>query len=102
MRTRWDEARPVPPPVVWERKRAEAMELAAAALTLDEDSLPDQRSWAEIPFGADPRAEALSEDARIPLPWGPHVESPPSRARRFASVDRSTVLTLPETEAVRG
>ena len=71
VKTRWDEDRPVPPPVVWERKRVEAMELAAIALTLDEDPLPDQRSWAEIPFGADPQAEVLSEDVRIALPWDP-------------------------------
>ena len=69
--TRWDESRPVPPPVVWERKRDEAMKLAIAALTLDEEFFPDQRSWAEIPFGADSRAEAFSEDARAALPWDP-------------------------------
>ena len=26
--------------------------------------MPDQRSWAEIPFGGDQRAEALSEEIR--------------------------------------
>ena len=72
--TQWDKERPVPPPVVWARKRAEAVELAIAALTLDEEFLPDQRSWAEIPFGADPRAEALSEDARAALPWDPMLK----------------------------
>ena len=45
------------------------MKLAITALTLDEEFLPDQRSWAEIPFGASPRAEALSKDARATLPW---------------------------------
>ena len=74
VRTQWDESRPVPPPVVWARKRAEAVELATAALTLDEEFLPDQRSWAEIPFGGGPRAEALSEDARAALPWDPGSE----------------------------
>ena len=72
--TRWDEARPVPPPVVWSRKRAEAMELARAALLLDEEPLPDQCSWAEIPFGGSLRAEALSEDARAGLPWDPMLK----------------------------
>ena len=74
VRTRWDESRPVPPPVVWARKRAEAVELAIAALTLDEEFLPDQRSWAEIPFGGGLRAETLSEDARAALPWDPGSE----------------------------
>ena len=74
VRTRWDESRPVPPPVVWERKRDEAMKLAIAALTLDEAFLPDQRSWAEIPFGGGSRAETLSEDARAALPWDPGSE----------------------------
>ena len=41
---RWDEMRPVPPPVVWERKLAEAKELALIALSLDEEPLPNQSS----------------------------------------------------------
>lgn len=71
VRIRWDETRPVPPPVVWERKRAEAAELALTALSLDEEPLPGQRSWAEIPFGGDPRAERLGEEACAALPWDP-------------------------------
>src|ERR1019366_3188804 len=66
--TRWDENRPVPPPVVWKRKRAEAVELAVIALSEHDDGLPDQHSWAEIPFGGDPKADALSEEARSALP----------------------------------
>lgn len=69
--TRWDETRPVPPPVVWHRKLDEAAELATAALSVDEQPLPGQRSWAEIPFGGDPRTTALSEEARGALPWDP-------------------------------
>ena len=90
VRTRWDDSRPVPPPVVWARKRAEAMELAIAALTLGEESLPDQHSWAEIPFGADPRAEALSGDARIALPWDPmsKVTIAGTEIRIGGSIDR--------------
>ncbi len=68
---RWGESRPVPPPAVWERKRAEAVELASTALSLREEPLPDQCSWAEIPFGGVSRAEALSEEARAELPWDP-------------------------------
>ena len=68
---RWDQSRPVPPPVVWERKRAEAGELALAALSVDEEPLPGQRSWSEIPFGGDRRAEDLGEHERASLPWDP-------------------------------
>ena len=71
---RWDEERPVPPPAVWERKRAEAVELATTALTLDEGPLPDQRSWAEIPFGTGSAADALGDEARAGLPWDPRSE----------------------------
>jgi hypothetical protein len=67
----WDETRPVPPPVIWQNKLAEAVDLAAVALSRQEDPLPDQRSWAEIPFGADPKAEGLTEDALSSLPWDP-------------------------------
>ena len=72
--TRWDESRPVPPPVVWSRKRVEVMELAMAALTLDEEFLPEQRSWAEIPFGGGTHAVALNDEARAELPWDPRSE----------------------------
>lgn len=68
---RWVDTRPVPPPVVWDCKCGEAMELARTALMRAETPLPGQRSWAEIPFGADRRAEALSEGARARLPWDP-------------------------------
>ena len=71
---RWDESRPVPPPAVWDRKRSEAIELAVTALTLDEEPLPDQHSWAEILFGGDPRAETLGDEVRAGLPWDPGSE----------------------------
>ena len=71
VKDRWDATRPVPPPVVWERKLAEATELALTALSLDEKPLPDQRSWAEIPFGGDPRVERFREGARETFPWDP-------------------------------
>jgi RecB family exonuclease len=42
-------------------------------LTEADAPLPNQRSWAEIPFGGDLRGEALSETARLALPWDPTV-----------------------------
>lgn len=68
---RWGEARPIPPPIVWQRKLTEAVQLAVTALSNRPDPLPGQQSWAEIPFGGDKRAEALSEEARSLLPWDP-------------------------------
>ena len=70
---RWEETRPVPPPVVWQRKRAEAVQLARTALSYRDDPLINQLSWAEIPFGGDRRADSLSEDARNALPWDPRA-----------------------------
>lgn len=87
---RWDETRPVPPPVVWRRKRDEAVEFAVIALSQREDPLPDQRSWAEIPFGGDKRVEALDEEARLGLPWDPMapVFIPGTEIRIGGSIDR--------------
>lgn len=70
---RWLETKPIPPPVIWERKRIEAAELAIVALSHREEPLPAQHSWAEIPFGGDRHAQVLTEGARALLPWDPMV-----------------------------
>ena len=90
VKQQWDESRPVPPPVVWSRKCSEAAELAVAALTLGEDPLPEQRSWAEIPFGADPWTPVPSEAVRAILPWDPASEViiPDTMIRIGGSIDR--------------
>jgi hypothetical protein len=67
----WERDRPVPPPVIWRRKLQDIRALAVEALTYREEPLPNQRSWAEIPFGGDERAEGLSTEQRAPLPWDP-------------------------------
>lgn len=87
---RWDETRPVPPPVVWRRKRAEAVQLALTALSYRGEPLHDQQSWAEIPFGGDQRADALNEEARSALPWNPTVpvNIPGTAIRIGGSIDR--------------
>lgn len=46
----WERTRPVPPPVIWERKLHDIRTLAVAALGYREQSLAGQRSWAEIPL----------------------------------------------------
>jgi hypothetical protein len=87
---RWGETRPVPPPVVWQRKRAEAVQLARTALSYREDPLTNQLSWAEIPFGGDRRADSFSEEARNALPWDPRmpVIIPGTGIRIGGSIDR--------------
>jgi hypothetical protein len=68
---RWDETLPVPPLLIWRRKRAEAVELAVVALSRREDALPNQRTWAEVPFGGGRRVEELGDKVRASLPWDP-------------------------------
>ena len=68
---KWERTRPVPPPVIWERKLHDIRILAVTALGYREESLPGQRSWAEIPFGGDLSVEDLTEDRRALLPWDP-------------------------------
>ena len=87
---RWEDTRPIPPPVVWRRKHSEATELATAALLYREEPLVDQRSWAEVPFGGDRRTEVLTEEARLALPWDPAtpVAIPGTHIRIGGSIDR--------------
>ncbi len=91
--SRWNESRPVPPPVVWKRKLAEAAELALIALSYHDDPFPDERSWAEVPFGGDKKAIALTEEARARLPWDPlvPVTIPGTHIRIGGSIDRLDV-----------
>jgi len=86
----WERRSPVPPPFIWRRKLQDIRALAAAALTFREEPLPDQRSWAEIPFGGDPRAADLSADASARLPWDPckPVVIPNTSVAIGGSIDR--------------
>jgi hypothetical protein len=67
----WEMSRPIPPPILWKRTLAEIRELSLAALTLEEEPLPDQRSWAEIPFGRENRRASMGEPLRMDFPWDP-------------------------------
>jgi hypothetical protein len=88
--TRWNETRPIPPPAVWKRKLAEAAELALVALSHHDDPLPDERSWAEVPFGGDRKAETLTQEVRSALPWDPvlPVAIPGTNIMIGGSIDR--------------
>lgn len=64
---KWETEQPVPPPIIWRNATEATRKVATAALTYRLDSLPDQKSWTEIPFGmADGRS-------RSQLPWDPSL-----------------------------
>jgi hypothetical protein len=86
----WERTRPVPPPVIWERKLYDIRMLAIAALGYREQSLAGQRSWAEIPFGGDMRVEDLTDERRAFLPWDPTtpVVIPETTVAIGGSIDR--------------
>jgi len=86
----WERTRPVPPPVIWERKLQDIRMLAVAALQYREQSLAGQRSWAEIPFGGDRSVEDLTDERRALLPWDPAkpVVIPGTTVAIGGSIDR--------------
>jgi ATP-dependent helicase/DNAse subunit B len=86
----WERTRPVPPPVIWERKLHDIRSLAVAALGYREQALAGQRSWAEIPFGGDRSAEQLTGQRRASLPWDPTtpVIIPGTTVEIGGSIDR--------------
>ncbi len=86
----WERARPVPPPVIWERKLHDIRTLAVAALGYRDQSLARQRSWAEVPFGGDKSTEHLTIERRALLPWDPStpVVIPETTVAIGGSIDR--------------
>ncbi|SIO57586.1 PD-(D/E)XK nuclease superfamily protein [Bradyrhizobium erythrophlei] len=82
--SRWEAGQPVPPPLIWRNALDLTRRIATTALTCHLESLPDQRSWTEIPFGsADGRG-------RTDLPWDPsrHVEIPGTGISIQGQIDR--------------
>jgi hypothetical protein len=49
----WELEMPIPPRLVWRGTLESACKVALAALQIKEDPLPEQRTWAEVPFGRD-------------------------------------------------
>ena len=86
----WELRCPVPPPIIWHRKLQDIRSLAITALTFREDPLTEQRSWAEIRFGSDPRDEVLPPDGHTGLPWHPFttVVIPGTTVAIGGSIDR--------------
>jgi hypothetical protein len=86
----WERTRPVPPPVIWQRKLHDIRTLAVAALGYREQSLAGQRSWAELPFGGDRSVENLTDERRALLPWDPTnpVVIPGTMVALGGSIDR--------------
>jgi hypothetical protein len=100
--TQWEQTLPTPPPVIWRRKLRDIRDLAVAALTFTEPQLPGQRSWAEIPFGANYRARALSAEDRATLPWDPltPVVIPGTDLKFGGSIDRLDLAANAQTARV--
>jgi PD-(D/E)XK nuclease superfamily protein len=100
--TEWEQSQPTPPPVIWRRKLRDIRDLAFAALTFTDAQLPGQRSWAEIPFGGDRRAHALTPADRAKLPWDPltPVVIPGTGLRIGGSIDRLDLAATGETARV--
>ena len=65
----WENERPVPPAVIWERTLDDARVLAGRALTYGDDALPGARSHGEVPFGgSEPKTDAEAPwDASVPV-----------------------------------
>ena len=86
----WEQSQPTPPPVIWRRKLQNIRDLAIVALTFAEAPLPNQRSWAEIPFGGDYHVRDLTPEQRAKLPWDPLVPVviPGTDLRIGGSIDR--------------
>jgi len=49
----WELEMPIPPRLVWRGTLESARQVTLAALQIKEDPLPEQRTWAEVPFGRD-------------------------------------------------
>ena len=80
----WEREQPVPPPVIWRSTLERAEHAALIALTHPLESLPQQKSWTEIPFGTQDRA------SRNDLPWDParEVEIPSAGVFIQGHIDR--------------
>ena len=66
----YEATQPVPPRIIWNRQLAEVRQLTLVALTWEEQALPGQKSFPEVPFGRIRReAQPGSE-----LPWDPEQE----------------------------
>jgi hypothetical protein len=82
--SRWESDQPVPPPIIWRNALESTREVSARALTYDLDPMPNQKSWAEIPFGT------AGKKAQDDLPWDPAspVEIPKAGVIIQGQIDR--------------
>jgi hypothetical protein len=62
----WELEMPIPPRLVWRGTLESARQVTLAALQIKEDPLPEQRTWAEVPFGRD-----WEEPEEGKNPWDP-------------------------------
>ncbi|MER2266798.1 PD-(D/E)XK nuclease family protein [Methylobacterium oxalidis] len=97
-RGRWEEAQPVPPPVIWKRTVSEVADVAVSALKHPDEPLPGQRSYVEVPFGG---LESKRDGAS--LPWDPMqpVTIPGTKIQLSGFIDRLDLAEDGSTARVR-
>jgi hypothetical protein len=80
----WEGEQPVPPAVIWRSTLDRTRKMSTAALRYPLDGMPGQKSWTEIPFGAQ------REVKRKNLPWdvAKAVEIPGAGIRIQGQIDR--------------
>jgi hypothetical protein len=80
----WEADRSVPPRIVWRKTLEDARTMAERALTYREDSLPNARSYCEVPFGGSERKSVGA------LPWDSQtsVKVPGTDFRIAGYIDR--------------
>jgi len=82
--TSWESEQPVPPAVIWRSTLERTRQASSAALGYRLASLAGQKSWTEVPFGAQ------EKDGRSDLPWDTTrvVEIPGTGIRIQGYIDR--------------
>jgi hypothetical protein len=58
----WELEMPIPPRLVWKGTLEIARQVALTALQIQEEPLPEQRTWVEVPFGRDWEGRGAGED----------------------------------------
>ena len=83
----WEDARAVPPAVIWRRTLDDVRAMSAKALAFREEQMPGARAYGEVPFGG------AAPESDVETPWDPGavVEIPGTGFRISGYIDRLDV-----------